>query len=140
MLRCQTPNPHSSRSSDLVRAEGLLFHDASVNFNRHLTYPNKYNGKQKNILVVALFRYRLSDDSKYTGLKQAAYISLGCLYRHADAFCFPVKLDIKNYSVGFNYDLNVSSLARSSKAIGAFEICLSFHSVTPYLYQKKSNP
>lgn len=94
-------------------------------------------GSQKNILLGSLFRYRLSDNSKYTGFRQVSYLSLGCLYRYGDALSFPLRLDIKNYSVGFNYDWNISSLVRSTRSVGAVELMLAFHTSGPYLYQNK---
>jgi type IX secretion system PorP/SprF family membrane protein len=101
------------------------------------TFNAYFQGAQKNIQGGAIFRYKLSDNSHYTGFKQSAFFSIGCQYRYQDALCFPIKIDIKNYSVGFNYDLNISPLLRSSKSIGALEICLSFHTSNPHLYQNK---
>lgn len=101
------------------------------------TFNAYFQGKQKNIQGGAIFRYKLSDNSHYTGFKQSAFFSLGCLYRYQDAICFPIRIDIKNYSVGFNYDLNISHLFKSTKSVGALEVCLSFHASNPHLYQNK---
>ena len=53
-------------------------------------------------------------------------ISGGIVYRWNDAIIPVVKLDYYNFGLGLSYDANMSKLVPASRAIGAYELTLSF--------------
>ncbi len=95
-------------------------------------------GKQKNILAGFIVKYSFRQDTHYTGFKNASAVSLGAMYRLGDAFIIPLTLEMKKMTIGFSYDINISSLTPASKSVGAFEIMLSFNAAKAFLYQTKS--
>jgi type IX secretion system PorP/SprF family membrane protein len=53
-------------------------------------------------------------------------LSLGAVYRWADAIVPVIRLDLKNFAVGLSYDVNVSQLTKASGARGGFELTLAY--------------
>ena len=53
-------------------------------------------------------------------------LSLGAVYRWADAIAPVVRLDLKKFAVGLSYDVNVSQLTKASGARGGFELTLAY--------------
>lgn len=108
--------------------------------NTNLTFiPSAYfmlQGKQKEILVGNTFRYLLQEGSRYTGFKKSSSIGMGVHYRWMDAVVANVQIDYANYSVGFAYDFNVSTLSPVSQGRGGFELFLRF--VTPNPFSRSS--
>jgi len=49
----------------------------------------------------------------------------GAFYRNQDAIIPAIKLKYKNVSIGFSYDVNISSLKEASSSQGGFEITMS---------------
>jgi len=70
------------------------------------------------------------------GLPSTFAFSFGLLYRYQDAIIPTVKLDFKNTSVGFSYDVNNSSLGSATGGTGATEITLYVRGQ----YEHKKNP
>lgn len=95
-------------------------------------------GPLKEINVGGLLRYRLKEESKYTGLLQETAIYLGGFYRMGDAFIPTFIFEISNYSVGFSYDLNTSSFKEASNGNGGFEISFQFINPNPYKNPNRS--
>ncbi|MBC7861945.1 MAG: PorP/SprF family type IX secretion system membrane protein [Bacteroidia bacterium] len=89
-------------------------------------------GSQKEILAGTYFRYLLQDKSVYTGIKKGAAFSLGTFYRAGDAFVAKAMFEWSHMSMGFAYDMNLSSYTKASKGRGGFEICLRFVSPNPF--------
>ncbi|TND10639.1 MAG: hypothetical protein FD123_281 [Bacteroidetes bacterium] len=94
-------------------------------------------GKAQEIYAGTLIRYLIGQDSKYTGFKQGAAFSLGGFLRAKDAISVAMLLEYANYSIGFSYDVNTSSLRTASNARGGFEVALKF--VTPNPFGVKSS-
>lgn len=104
--------------------------------NTNLTFiPSAYftlQGNQKELLIGNTFRYLLQEGSHYTGFKKASSIGVGVNYRWMDAVVANVQLDYANYSIGFAYDFNVSSLTPVSQGRGGFELFLRFVTPNPF--------
>lgn len=97
----------------------------------------QFQGKNKEILIGSLFKYYLNIESKYTGYNRRSSIGLGVYYRNQDAMMTTLLLELKQYAIGFSYDINVSQLKTASSYNGAMEVVLRFNSPSAYLYQKK---
>ncbi len=90
-------------------------------------------GPSKEIVAGSVFKYVLSESSKYTGNKKGSAIGLGLDYRVGDAAIASLMYEFANYSVGISYDVNVSQLKTVSSLRGGFEISLKFVSPNPFL-------
>lgn len=69
-----------------------------------------------------MYSYRLGDDpenSDYT-------FNLGGFVRWKDAIIPVIKLEMKGFSAGLSYDVNVSTLKSASQSRGGFELSLSY--------------
>ncbi len=73
-----------------------------------------------------LFKIRLAEASKFTGLNEQSSFSLGASYRNKDAVIFEAHYQVKAYTFGFSYDANVSKLVSASKSVGAAELALKY--------------
>lgn len=98
----------------------------------------QFQGPTKEILAGLLFKFYLSDRSKYTGIKKRTSVSFGGYYRNQDAIIANLIIDRGLYTLGFCYDINSSTLIPASKSLGGFEISLKFAMANAYLYQKRS--
>ena len=99
------------------------------------SYLLHFQGPSKEIFVGSLFRYRLQEASKITGLVKSAYLSLGTHLRVGDAFVPSLMLEIHKYAIGISYDYNISKLRTASNGNGGFELTFKFRTPNPYLWQ-----
>ncbi|MBL4625283.1 MAG: PorP/SprF family type IX secretion system membrane protein [Flavobacteriales bacterium] len=76
--------------------------------------------------------YKLSQESKYTGLKKGSSVALGVFYRNGDAIAITSMLTYSNYTIGASYDINISSLKVASNSRGAFELALRYVFPNPF--------
>ncbi len=53
-------------------------------------------------------------------------LSLGGVYRWADALVPVLRLDLKKFAIGVSYDINVSQLTKASGARGGFELTMAY--------------
>lgn len=83
-------------------------------------------GKAKELLIGTNVRYRLQEDSHYTGFVSGASLSLGAWYRNNDAMCMNFLFQFSGYSIGMAYDINLSDLAQASNGKGGFEIAIRY--------------
>ncbi len=89
-------------------------------------------GTSHELLVGSLIRYKLKQDSKYTGVKKGAAFSAGGFLRAKDAMVFAMLLEFSNYAIGMSYDINISKLSAATSGKGGFEITLRFVSPNPF--------
>lgn len=89
-------------------------------------------GSLQNIIAGTLFRYKLIEESKYTGFVKGAAISLGGHYRVGDAFIPSVQLEMAQYAIGISYDINTSNLKSASYGKGGVELSLRFYNPNPF--------
>ncbi|MEY4605098.1 MAG: hypothetical protein RIT43_2390 [Bacteroidota bacterium] len=89
-------------------------------------------GKFSELLVGTRFRFMLQEASKFTGFRTASAASLGVYLRNKDALIAMLQYEISNYSIGFSYDMNISSLKSYSNLRGGFEISLRYAAPNPF--------
>ena len=92
-------------------------------------------GSQKEITFGMLIKYKLKEESKYTGIVKSTMLSLGCFYRNKDAVIPYLLFELDKYTIGISYDTNISGLTNATSGRGGFEICLRFGAPSPFLYQ-----
>ena len=73
-----------------------------------------------------LFKIRIAEASKFTGLNEQSSFAIGASYRTKDAMIFEAHYQVKSYTFGFSYDANVSKLVAASKSVGAAEVALKY--------------
>jgi type IX secretion system PorP/SprF family membrane protein len=95
-------------------------------------------GPLQELNIGTMIKYKLREDTKYTGFKQGAAVSIGGYYRNRDAVAIVGQIEVGRYSMGISYDVNLSGLKKVSTGRGGVEISLRFVSPNPYLYQAKS--
>lgn len=92
--------------------------------------PGIYYQRQKTaqeLLFGTYFRYMIQEESRITGYNRGAFLSIGAFYRNKDALVAKAMLEFADYSLGFAYDVNVSSLITVSSAKGGFELFLRYN-------------
>ncbi len=90
-----------------------------VYFQRQATENEVYLG--------TYYKYLLSEGSMVTGFTRPMSFYLGVFHRFKDAFVGKVMFEYDCYSLGFAYDINVSSLRSVSNAKGGFELFLRYN-------------
>jgi type IX secretion system PorP/SprF family membrane protein len=110
----------SKKNSNIAYAPGFMYYR---------------QGAVQEIYVGSLIRYKLNQDSKYTGLHKGAAISFGGFVRAKDAAVACMLFEYSSYAIGFSYDINTSPLRTASNARGGFEISLRFVNPNPFLYK-----
>jgi type IX secretion system PorP/SprF family membrane protein len=89
-------------------------------------------GPSAELYAGSLIRYKLKQDSKYTGRNKGTALSLGAFYRSGDAIAATVLLEYSNYAIGWSYDINSSSLQSASHYRGGSEITIRFVNPNPF--------
>ena len=95
-------------------------------------------GPSQEFLAGGLVKYRLKEDTKYTGYIKGSSISLGAYYRHRDAVIPNFLMEFGSLGIGFSYDLNISELSAASHLRGGFEVMIRYVTPSPFLYQSAS--
>jgi type IX secretion system PorP/SprF family membrane protein len=93
-------------------------------------------GKQHEILVGSLWKYRLQEGTKNTGFVKEISTSFGADLRVTnvlDAVIPQLYLNVGSFSVGLSYDINVSYFRTASQYRGGFEFSLRFTNPDAYL-------
>jgi type IX secretion system PorP/SprF family membrane protein len=83
-------------------------------------------GPAKELYFGTMFRYKLSQASKYTGIKKDAAVYLGAYCRAKDAIIISFMLEYFSYTLGISYDYNLSKLTQASSARGGIELSLRY--------------
>jgi type IX secretion system PorP/SprF family membrane protein len=89
--------------------------------------------KQQELYIGTLFRYLITQDSKYTGLKNASALYWGAYIRAKDAVSIKVRYEYAGWGFGLSYDINTSSLKAGSYARGGLEIALVYTASNPFI-------
>ena len=92
-------------------------------------------GPSQEIYIGSLIRYKLQQDSKFTGIKKGAALNIGGYYRMKDGVTASFLLEYSSYAIGISYDFNTSKLRTASTGRGGIEISLRY--VTPNPFQQK---
>lgn len=88
-------------------------------------YYNR-QGSHQELLAGSYLRAVVNKGSKVTGFLEELALSFGAFYRLGDAFVSKLMIEYSNYSFGFSYDFNVSSLTQASNGRGGFEFFLKY--------------
>lgn len=89
-------------------------------------------GPTRQISAGFLVRYRLKEESKYTGFFRETAISFGTYYRFGDAFAPAIELEIASFALGIAYDFNTSGLTAATNGNGGPEIFIRFINPNPF--------
>ena len=89
-------------------------------------------GPTQQISAGALLRYRLKEESRYTGFVREVAMSLGGFYRVGDAVNPTIQFEIGSLSFGFSYDVNISGLKAATSGRGGLEVFLKFTNPNPF--------
>jgi type IX secretion system PorP/SprF family membrane protein len=116
----------------------LLYAPANFNTAVAPSFYMQLQGSSLEMVMGALFKYYISDNSKYTGnIKQSSF-GCGLYYRNSDAIIVMVNFErSEQYVIGLSYDINTSRLFNASTGRGSFEITLRYTPPKAFLYQKK---
>lgn len=98
--------------------------DPSIIFN--------LQGKSREFITGLMFKYVITDESKFTSIKKPSAISFGASYRYKDAIIPALLWQYDKYAIGFAYDVNVSQLTPASKLKGGLEIMLRYNASSGY--------
>lgn len=109
-----------------------LFANATIGIEntRFSLMPGIYYQRQKTaqeLLFGSYFRYMIQEESRITGFNKGIFLSLGAFYRNRDALVAKAMMEFADYSVGFAYDVNLSTLTTVSQTKGGFEIFLRYN-------------
>jgi hypothetical protein len=107
--------------------------NSNVAYNPGFMYYRQ--GNLQEIYAGGLIRYKLNQDSKYTGLQKGMALSIGGYVRARDAFVGAMLFEYGSYAIGFSYDVNTSPLRVASNMRGGYEISLRFVNPNPFLYK-----
>lgn len=83
-----------------------------------------------------MLRFRIKEESKYTGFIKESAILLGCHYRVGDAIIPSFMFEWANYAIGVNYDINISKLKAATNGRGGIEISLRYINPNPFSHGK----
>jgi type IX secretion system PorP/SprF family membrane protein len=109
--------------------------NTKISLNPGLVYMAQ-NGAQE-VFAGCFFRYRIFDESKFTGLRKNNSIVLGTHVRSKDAFVASVQLEISEYTFGVSYDMNISGLKTVTYGRGGFEFSIRYRNIG-YLLNKSA--
>lgn len=86
----------------------------------------------QELIAGSLIRYKLKQETKYTGSNKGSAFSVGGFLRLKDAMIIALLLEFSNYAIGMSYDINTSKLTAVSSGKGGLEITLRFVSPNPF--------
>jgi type IX secretion system PorP/SprF family membrane protein len=96
-------------------------------------------GPSSEIYSGCFFRYKLQEESKFTGFVKSTSLVVGTHLRLGDAFVPSVQLEIAEYTVGISYDVNISGLKKVTSGKGGFEIALRYGNLSQFLYKSAAS-
>ena len=113
-----------------IRYSAFVNVEVGIQNTRGCVLPGVYFQKQGPIfelLYGLYYKYILSEGSRFTGFTRPMSLSFGIFNRFRDAMAAKVMFEFDQYSAGFAYDINVSSLSTVSNSRGGFELFLRFN-------------
>ncbi|QHT66261.1 type IX secretion system membrane protein PorP/SprF [Rhodocytophaga rosea] len=88
--------------------------------------PNFLAMRQNNATQVNIGYYVTYTTHSGKAINVPYNFMLGGWYRVKDSFIFSTGVQVKNYSFGFSYDMNISSLRYYTRSRGAYEISIAY--------------
>ena len=113
-----------------VRFSGFFNAEIGIQNTRVCLLPGIYyqqQGSAMELMYGIYYKYILNEGTKFTGFVPPMALSLGIFNRFKDAITAKVMFDFDQYSAGFSYDINVSSLKTVSNFKGGLEFFLRFN-------------
>lgn len=92
----------------------------------------QYQSKAYELVVGTYLRHAFKDNSE----KSSKYLSIGAFYRLQDMCALSCMIEMNQYSLGVNYDFNISRLITTSRSFGGLELSLKMNS--PFQYAPKA--
>lgn len=89
-------------------------------------------GSINEIMIGSNVLYKLKKTYKHTGENNSFAVGGGLFYRWNDAVIASVLLQYSNYTLGFSYDINTSSLNNATNKNGGYEISLRYVYPNPF--------
>ena len=90
-------------------------------------FSYQIKGKEQELVVGALYKVILREESRYTGYYDKLDFSVGAYYRMPNDAIIPTfNMNYDNFQFGVSYDANISQYRQASSTIGAFELTLRF--------------
>ncbi len=89
-------------------------------------------GPSTEVVVGALIKFIIVDQSTYTGNRKPFALSIGGHYRFKDAIIPALLMQYDRYAFGVSYDINVSALTPASRRNGGLEIMLRYNMAAGY--------
>lgn len=117
---------------------GLVYGVKGSNVLLAPSFMYLHQGPQQELNIGTMIKYKMRENTKYTGFKQASTVSIGAYYRAKDALAVVGLIELNKFALGASYDFNLSGLKNVSTGRGGFEIILRYCSPSPYLFQAKS--
>ncbi len=82
----------------------------------------QYQGRATEAILGAMFQHKSGTESYITGNKKTSTIGFGAYYRLKDAFALNAFAEVKKIMFGISYDINTSTLQKTTKGKGGLEI------------------
>jgi type IX secretion system PorP/SprF family membrane protein len=123
----------------MVMHADVLFGIKSTNLSLMPGFIYMRQGPFFEIYSGCFFRYRLQEESKFTGFVKGTSLTLGTHLRVGDAFIPSIQLEIAAYTIGISYDVNISGLKTVTAGRGGFEIALRYGSLSQFLYKSAAS-
>jgi type IX secretion system PorP/SprF family membrane protein len=95
-------------------------------------------GPNLEITAGCALRYRIKNGTKITGFYSETGLAIGLHYRVNDAIIPSITFQMKDFSIGVSYDVNVSSYKQASKMNGGAEISLKYFLKKEALFKQKN--
>jgi type IX secretion system PorP/SprF family membrane protein len=89
-------------------------------------------GPARELLIGGMVRYNILPESKYSGFYKGAGAYLGAYLRAKDAVIISAMLELSQFTVGFSYDVNTSSLRPASNGRGGMEVSIRITGHGPF--------
>jgi type IX secretion system PorP/SprF family membrane protein len=123
--------------SKWVLHAGVVSDLANTNWAIDASIVQFIQGPHKETIFGTVFRYRMNNGTKITGLKQEAYIGFGAFYRLRDALVPTVSVDWRGFRFGVSYDYTVSTM-RKAYTGGSLEFSLSYTNLSNALFKTRN--
>lgn len=117
---------------------GLVYGVKGTNVLLAPSFMYLRQGPQQELNIGTMIKYKIHENTKYTGFKQASTVSIGGYFRAKDAIALVGLIELNKFALGASYDINLSGLKAVSTGRGGFEIILRYCSPSPFLFQAKS--
>ncbi len=123
----------------IVGHADILFGVKNTNLSLMPGFIYTKQGPASEIYSGCFFRYKLQEESKFTGFVKGSSLVVGTHLRVGDAFIPSVQLEIAEYTVGISYDVNISGLKKVTTGKGGFEIALRYGNLSQFLYKSAAS-